>query len=443
MSSVAYLAEQVFLLLQERAEQVARETGCVQRQRKFSGASLLQTLVFGWQQHPTASLEQLAAMAAQGEVLVSDTAVHQRFTEQAATFLHAMLEEACSVVVQAAHAVPLPLVRRFKAVILEDSSTIPLPNELAEIWQGCGGRQDHTQAAVKVHVRWEIKRGGLRGPKLTAGRTSDRRSPLNEEEIERGSLFVNDLGYFSLSRIAQRRQAGAYTLTRWQAGTALYTPGGKRLEVEQVVPPRVGQMKEMPVLVGAKARLPMRVLMLRVPKTVGDQRRQDLVEDARRRGQAVSEATLRLADWTIVLTDVPAKRLRFVEALVLLRERWQMELLYKLWKSGGVIDEWRTTNPWRVLCELYAKLIGMLLQHWLIVLFAWQDPQRSLVKLAQAVRDTSWVLMDALAGHRSVRAALQVIGRRMQAGCQMNKRQTRPNSAQLLEWQAVEWALSE
>jgi hypothetical protein len=143
-----------------------------------------------------------------------------------------------------------------------------------------------------------------------------------------------------------------------------------------------------------------------------------------------------------VLTDVPAKRLRFEEALVLLRERWQMELLYKLWKSDGLIDGWRTENPWRVLCELYAKLMGLLLQHWLIVLFAWHDPQRSLVKLAQVVRDTSWVLMDALAGHRSVRSALRLIGRRMRSGCQMNTRKKHPNSAQLLEQEAVEWALS-
>jgi hypothetical protein len=40
-------------------------------------------------------------------------------------------------------------------------------------------------------------------------------------------------------------------------------------------------------------------------------------------------------------------------------------------------------NQWRILCELYAKLIGLLLQHWLIILFDWQDEQRSLVKLAR------------------------------------------------------------
>jgi hypothetical protein len=112
MSSVAYLSEQLFHVLEERADTVAKDTGCVQRKRKFSGASLLQTVVFGWQQHPDASLEQLAWTAAVADVLVTDTAVHKRFTPQTAKFLHAMLEEACSLLVHAAHDVPVPLLRR-------------------------------------------------------------------------------------------------------------------------------------------------------------------------------------------------------------------------------------------------------------------------------------------------------------------------------------------
>src|SRR6266567_1069226 len=275
MSSVAYLSEQLVHVLEERADAIALETGCVQRQRKFSGASLLQTLVFGWQQHPDASLEQLASTAATADVLVTDTAVDKRFTPQAARFLHAMLEEACSQVVQAAHDVPVALVRRFSAVILEDSSSISLPNALAEIWRGCGGKQDHTAAAVKLHVRWELKRGRLWGPKLTDGRASDRRSPFAEEAIEPGSLSVKDLGYFNLEHIAARQQAGAYTLTRGLAGTALFTPQGQRLPLHNVLPQRVGQMKQLPVLVGATRRLPMRLLLLKVPKEVGDQRRKD------------------------------------------------------------------------------------------------------------------------------------------------------------------------
>lgn len=443
MSSVAYVSEQLQQILQGRADVLAKESGCIVRVRKFTGATLLQTLVFAFHQHPDASLEQLASTAQLANVSVSDTAVHERFTESCAQFLHQVLEEMTSVVVQAAQDVPIKLLRRFSAVLLEDSSSIALPDELAEIWRGCGGKQAHTAAAVKLHTRWELKRGRLQGPQLAHGRSSDQASPFRDEEVMPGSLLVSDLGYFNLRHMAARQRAGGYSLSRLKAGTALFTREGKRVPLDVArLPQRVGQLKELPVLVGADARLPMRLLLLRVPKAVADQRREELLADAQRRGEPVSEESLRLADWTMLLTDVPTKRLRFEEALVLLRERWQLELLYKLWKQDGLVDEWRTRNPWRVLCELYAKLIGVLLQHWVIVLFAWHDPQRSLVKLAQVVRDTSWLLMDALARHGSLRSALRLMGRRMGSGCQMNTRKKHPNSAQLLEQQAVEWALS-
>jgi hypothetical protein len=285
MTSVADVGEQLKGILEAGANDLAKQAGCIQRVRKFTGADLVQTLVFGWQQHPDASLEMLASTAEVREVSVSDTAVDKRFTPQCAAFLHAVLEQMSTVVVQAAHDVPIKLLRRFSAVILEDSLGISLPNELTELWQGCGGNQDHTAAAVKLHVRWELKRGQLWGPTLTNGRTSDHRSPFNEEAVPAGSLLVQDLGYFDLQRLAERHRAGAYSLTRLHAGTALFTPSGQSLCLEQVLPPRVGQMKELHVLVGAKQRLPMRLLLLRVPKEVGDQRRED---EARAMPSAVS-----------------------------------------------------------------------------------------------------------------------------------------------------------
>ena len=224
------------------------------------------------------------------------------------------------------------------------------------------------------------------------------------------------------------------------ANTVFFTEQGQRLRLQAVLPQRVGQTKELHVLVGGEQRYRMRLLLLRVPKEVAQKRRQDLRSDASRRGRAVSQHALALADWTILLTDAPSKRLRLEEALILLRERWQMEVLYKVWKQYGQIDEWRTAHPWRVLCELYAKLIGMVLQHWLMVLFAWQNEQRSLVKLAQVVRDSAWTLMEALAGQRDFSTVWHLIERRMSAGCSMNTRCKHPNSAQLLK-NGLNWSL--
>src|SRR5260370_23537702 len=225
MTSVSQVGKQLQSVLEERACALARETGCVKRLWKFSGADVVQMLVFGFQQHPHASLEDLASMAELRDVSVTDTAVDKRFRPACARLLHAVLEELTSVVVEAAQDVPIRLLRRFSAVILEDSSSIALPDDLAERWRGCGGNQSHTAAGVKLHTRCELKRGRLDGPKLTDGRTSDHASPFNEQEVLPGSLHVEDLGYFSLERLAARRQAGAYSLTRYRAGPA---PAGAR-----------------------------------------------------------------------------------------------------------------------------------------------------------------------------------------------------------------------
>ncbi len=49
MSSVAYVGERLQFILEERADELAKETGCIKRERKLSGADLVQTFVFSWQ----------------------------------------------------------------------------------------------------------------------------------------------------------------------------------------------------------------------------------------------------------------------------------------------------------------------------------------------------------------------------------------------------------
>lgn len=442
MESVSQIEIHLKQVMEERACLLARQTRCIQRERKFTGADLLQTLVFGWMAHPDASLEQLASLATTREVFVSDTAIQKRFTEACAQFLHTILQELTQVVVQADEEVPLALLQHFSSIILEDSSSIVLPDELITCWRGCAKGGTKGQAAVKLHVRWELKRGQMQGPILTDGKASDRSSPFNEEKLRAKSLYIADLGYYNLDRMVARRRAKSYTLTRAQSNTAYFTRTGKRLWIKNLLPRRVGQLKEMRVWVGIKQHFPMRLMMLRVPEDIAEKRRKALYEDAAKKMEVVSALALELADWLLLLTDAPAKRLKAQEAFVLLRERWQMELLYKLWKQWGKVDEWKTTKSWRVLCEMYAKLIGFVLQHWLIVIYAWRDEQRSLVKLAQVIRDSALPLMEALAGHRSFSSVLQLLESRMRSGCRMNTRRKKPNSAQLLQAGHPFWLLS-
>ena len=97
----------------------------------------------------------------------------------------------------------------------------------------------------------------------------------------------------------------------------------------------------------------------------------------------------------IVITNVPAALLTLAEAFVLLRCPWQIELLWKLWKMQGQVDEWPTKNEGRILCEVYAKLLGLLLQHWVTLLTCWEDPHRSWISVSEIVRDQTVALATA------------------------------------------------
>ena len=83
-----------------------------------------------------------------------------------------------------------------------------------------------------------------------------------------------------------------------------------------------------------------------------------------------------------MLTNVPQRLLSSAAAFALLRARWQIELLWKRWKDQGKIDEWQTANPARILCELYAKLLGMLVHD----LVGHLPLSKALSLLTQAVR---------------------------------------------------------
>ncbi len=95
------------------------------------------------------------------------------------------------------------------------------------------------------------------------------------------------------------------------------------------------------------------------------------------------------------------------------------------------MDRWRSYDPWRILCEVYAKLCAMVIQQWLIHLGCWHDPMHSVVKAGQLCRREAGRIMMGLQEGR-LEAVLTSLLSCMQAGCQLNARKTHPNTAQML-----------
>ena len=106
------------------AKEIGRTSGFVQRERKLNGASFAQSLIFGWQANPQASLEDLCQSARVCGVQISPQGMQERLNSpQANAFLYQLLMRALGYVVEA-QGERRDLLAQFNGVYIQASSTI-------------------------------------------------------------------------------------------------------------------------------------------------------------------------------------------------------------------------------------------------------------------------------------------------------------------------------
>jgi Transposase DDE domain len=387
--------------------------------------------VFGWWQHPDATLAQLSHLTTVLEESITPQGLDQRFGPAGAARLAERLETTGAPVITAAP-VASGVLARFPAVDVVDSTTVALPDALATLWPGGGGRVPQgSQAALKLTLRLDMVRGGLDGPRRRAGRAQDKGSPLTTAARPGGALRIAAQGFWSLDVLTQIAAAGSAFLRRLHCQTTVCLDG-QTLALAPWLRAQGGHALDVPLTLGKRAPRPVRLRAVRVPQAVAERRRAARYAAAQREGATPRARRLALTDWPLLVTNVPAAHRSLREALVLARVRWQIELLFKLWKSGGQLASFRSANPWRVLCEVYAKLSALVLQHWLLLVSCWGFADRSLGRAATTVRDFVVLLALGLRQRSLLSATLDRIRRCLATGDRIDNRKPHPSACQLL-----------
>jgi hypothetical protein len=442
MTSIGTIARELRPLLTTVADQLAQESGVIQRQRTFTGSTLLQTLLFGWLENPDASLSQLTTMAARLDVAVSPQALDQRFTPALVTFLDRLLDQLRPEVV-AAPPVAIPLLRQFSAVYLLDATIVPLPDEWAARWPGVGGTNASGQAALKLSTMLDLLSGRLLGPLRQAGRVHDHRAAQAHPAVPTGTLRLSDRAYFDLAALAQLDRLGSYWIMRPKIGTLLYLPDETLMVGSALAAWLAAQAHtplDLPVLLGGRQRLPARLIAEPASAAEQQQRLERLAEKARKAGRPVSASQRALAGWNVWVTNLPVARADVAAVVVLAHSRWQIEWLFRFWKEHLGLDRSRdvhglsvaSAKPLRVLAECYVKLLGALIVHWLIVASCWAEPERSLVKAYRQLQPGLAELACRLNRNYGVLAHLRRMAHTVGRHCTITKRRNHPSTAQLL-----------
>lgn len=431
-----------------QVEACARRTGFVQRTSKITGKVFLALVTLGaWSTRRT-SLGQLAAKAAQlpMPVEVSPEALHQRMTQRAVAFLRALLQRAFAQLHGGDTVCDAELFAPFTAVHIADSTSFALPAPLKDSFPGNGGGA--SVAGAKIQLVWEYLSHSFAHLALVAGTMPDSKYIDTVVQLaQRGALFLFDLGYFKMKALAQIAEAEAYFLTRHHHQATLCEAVAGRLrpvELAAWLRPEPQRLLERPLFLGAQEQVAVRLIAARVPDAVVNERRRKARKAARKRGHTPSQAHLTLLAWNLFLTNVPRTVWTPTTVCKAYGLRWQVELVFKSWKSDLYLATLPTKTQNPTLCYLYGRLLLIVLTYAFCpalrtALWTRQHRELSVLKLIrylQALADR-WLqlLFEATAPLRHLLAQICVSAQRVIAKASRQRRTSAQRLRESLETQ--------
>lgn len=380
MVSPRQIAQTLYTLCGPLAYAVARTSDLVQRRSKLDGLTFLQMWVWACVEQPAVTLGRLQQVAADLGVTISKSGLQQRLTAAAVTFMQTLFGHVQTCLHQQV-ALPVPLLARFTAVHLRDATAIALPETEALIAKFPATGGNGPKAGLKLQVWFEWLRGNLDALWQTDGRVPDQRATQHLAALVPGGLVLADLGYFVLTSLEAMAAAGAYFISRFDTGTGVRDsqsglPFDLLAHLQHL--PATQRQVELSLLVGLRMCLPCRLLAVRLAPAQVAQRHRKAQAAARHKGRQVTAQKLAWLEWSVYVTNVPADWLTLRQIVLVYALRWQVELLFKLWKSQGQLDRIAGQLAPRILCEVYAKLIGLVLFSYLIAPLRRAEAEREL-----------------------------------------------------------------
>lgn len=400
-------------------EATARRTGFVKRASKITGKLFLALVTFGSWSDAQTTLAQLAAKVTQvvTQVEVSPEAIHQRMNKRALVFLQDMIRQALAKVQALEHVCADGLFTAFTKVYLADSTGFGLPDSLADLFPGSGGSA--TKAGAKIQAVWDYKSSRFGHFALTPWNVPDQKYVDTVVALaQKGGLLIFDLGYFKLQAFARIVEAGAYFLSRLNHQTTILDAATERpqpFELASWLNTVVGNSIEHTIFLGAKAQVASRLIAYRLPEAVVNARRRIAKKKAKKKGYTASKAHLKLLAWNLFITNVPCTIWKTETVGKVYPIRWQVELIFKSWKSYCQLASIHTKKADTTLCYLYGRMLLILINYALCpqlrhTLWLKKKRELSLLKLVrhfQALAD-SWmqaIFQSELDLHRFLKRA--------------------------------------
>ena len=326
---------------QERITALGRSTGFMKRERKMTPMKMVMSLMscFGGGQSTT-----LADIQRSYNALSVDSIAYKPFHNQLAkrSFGNFMREVATHVlsalVVEVLKPGPAGQLSEFGRVLIQDGSSFAVHSGLRREYPGRFTAV--SPAAVELHVTWDLCREQIEQVMLTPD-TFTERAELPVAASLRGDLLLADCGYFDRAYLREVSRHGGQFVVRAQRGInpvieAVYS-GARGAKV-----------------IGRKLKDVVRHLSKDHPN--------DMTVSWTVNGESFTCRLVSLWDpqsrhFTHLVTNLPVARYDAFAVGQVYKLRWQIELLFKEWKSHANLRAFSTANASIVEGLIWAAIV--------------------------------------------------------------------------------------
>ena len=360
-------------------QEIAKRVGFVKRKSKYQANELIALCVWLSQEIGSTSLIQLSSrLEASTGVSMSAEGLNQRFNQTAVAYLREVFRTLLAQKLCANQSLPNTLMSRFKRIRILDATVFQLPDAFACEYQGSGGSSN--TAGVKIQLEYDVLSGQFLNVHVGPGKNNDKTyGTICLQTVEAGDLCLRDLGYFDLGDLQAIHEKKAYYISRLKLNTRIYikNPAPEtfkngtlkkhteyiQLDMAQLMATLMpGQTMEIEeAYIGQKQKLSTRVIIHRLTDDQTQTRLKKQAIQEKKKGIVMQEKSKRLMGMNVYITNTSPEEVPTNDVHALYSLRWQIEILFKTWKSFFEIDACKTIKKERLECHLYGQLIGILL----------------------------------------------------------------------------------
>ncbi len=348
-----------------RLSELARQSGFQQRESKLKPTEFVDMLMFSRFDHSQLSLQECCnELALHHQKPLSKVALHKRFNSGSVDFLKSVLAEQISSRLTLDY--PAERWDPFSKVLVDDSCKFALPKEYMDAYPGYGSFGKES-GMMNIQFSFDLKQGNWENLELTKATENDAsHTKKTLQRICKGDLHIRDLGFVTQEYLKKIIEKEAFFLNR-------LNPKCKAVEHDTGSPvdwkKRYKAMRhdensyfETMVTIGVgKKTFSCRLVAMLLPEQAYNERMRKAQKQAQNHGQSLSDEYKERCRFSTFITNVNQQTLKAIDVIQLYRLRWQIELMFKNWKSLLDIHRVKVVKKERFECQLLAKLIWILL----------------------------------------------------------------------------------